>query len=350
MDRRLSNGYGETMKQLLTEKPRVLKMLQVDIPKIEKTTDVLVQMKAAGICGSDVHIYHGTSPVATYPRVMGHEIVGVVAEIGKEVTRVKIGDPVIVDQIVNCGTCYPCSIGRPNICCNLKVRGVHIDGGYQEYLVAGEEALHHLPPKLSFTDAVMIEPMSIAFQACSRAEITKADIVFILGAGALGKSLIKAARLTGARIIVSDVVDERLAEAKALGVHEVINAQKKDLAEKLKAYTPWGPTVSIDAAGFPGSLPLLTDLTCNAGRIITMAFLDEPSPVQQFKITAKELDVRGSRLQNNKFTEVIAAYKEGKIPIEGAVSHVIPFAEAIKAFSMIDAGDPAIKKIALSFA
>jgi L-gulonate 5-dehydrogenase len=337
------------MKQLLTEKPSVLKMLDVAPPKIEGPQDVLVKMKAAGICGSDVHIYHGTSPVATYPRVMGHEIVGVVVEIGKDVTQVQIGDPVIVDQIVNCGVCYPCSIGRPNICCNLKVRGVHIDGGYREYLVAGEEALHRLPPQLSFTDAVMIEPMSIAFQSCSRAEITQEDILFILGAGALGKSLIKAARLTGARIIVSDVVDERLEEAKALGVSAVINSKKEDLAAKLKEYTPWGPTVSIDAAGFPGSLPLLTDLTCNAGRIITMAFLDEPSPVQQFKITAKELDVRGSRLQNNKFKEVIAAYNEGNISIEGAVSHVIPFEDAIKAFGMIDSGDPSIKKIALSF-
>ncbi|MDR1031039.1 MAG: alcohol dehydrogenase catalytic domain-containing protein [Treponema sp.] len=337
------------MKQLLTEKPKVLKMLEVDVPRIKKSTDVLVQMKAAGICGSDVHIYHGTSPVATYPRVMGHEIVGVIAEIGKDVTKVQIGDHVIVDQIVSCGECYPCKIGRPNICCNLKVRGVHIDGGYQEYLVAGEEAMHILPPQLAFTDAVMIEPMSIAFQSCARAGITQEDTLFILGAGALGKSLIKAARLRGARIIVSDVVDERLAEAKDLGVSVVINSKKEDLAAKLKEYTTWGPTVSIDAAGFPGSLPLLTDLTCNAGRIITMAFLDEPSPVQQFKITAKELDIRGSRLQNNKFTEVIAAYTQGKIPIEGAVSHVIPFAEAIHAFNRIDSGDTSIKKIALSF-
>jgi L-gulonate 5-dehydrogenase len=337
------------MKQLLTEKPRVLKMLEADLPRIEKTTDVLVRMKAAGICGSDVHIYHGTSPVATYPRVMGHEMVGVVAEIGKDVTRVRPGDHVIVDQIVHCGECYPCSIGRPNICCNLKVRGVHLDGGYREYLVAGEEAMHLLPPGLAFTDAVMIEPMSIAFQACSRAGITQEDIVFILGAGALGKSLIKAVRLTGARIIVADVADQRLAEARDLGVTQVINSQKEDLAATLKQYTHWGPTVSIDAAGFTGSLPLLTDLTCNAGRIITMAFLDEPSPVQQFKITAKELDIRGSRLQNNTFEAVIAAYIAGKIPIEGAVSHVIPFAAAVEAFALIDSGDTSVRKIALSF-
>jgi L-gulonate 5-dehydrogenase len=209
--------------------------------------------------------------------------------------------------------------------------------------------MHLLPDNIAFTDAVMIEPMSIAFQSCSRAEICPEDIVFILGAGALGKSLIRAARLTGAELIVADVADERLDEAKALGVTRVINSQREDLAAKLREYTRWGPTVSIDAAGFPGSLPLLTDLTCNAGRVITMAFLDAPSPVQQFKITAKELDVRGSRHQNNKFEEVIAALKAGKINLEGAVSHVVPFAGAIEAFKMIDSGDPAIRKVALAF-
>jgi L-gulonate 5-dehydrogenase len=209
--------------------------------------------------------------------------------------------------------------------------------------------MHPLPPGLAFTDAVMIEPMSIAFQSCSRAQISKDDIVFILGAGALGKSLIKAALLTGAELIVSDVVDQRLEEAAALGVTRVINSKKEDLAAKLREYTRWGPTVSIDAAGFPGSLPLLTDITCNAGRVITMAFLEEPSPVQQFKITAKEWDVRGSRLQNNKFEEVINVYREGKIKVEGQVSHIFPFAEAVEAFQRIDSGAPEIRKVALSF-
>ncbi|MCL1992171.1 MAG: alcohol dehydrogenase catalytic domain-containing protein [Spirochaetes bacterium] len=337
------------MKQLLTEKPRVLKMMDAAEQGIASPTEVLVKIKAAGICGSDVHIYNGTSPVATYPRVMGHEIVGVIAETGKDVTKVKTGDHVIVEQILSCGECYPCKIGRPNICCNLKVRGVHTDGGYREYITADQSAMHILPKTLSFTDAVMIEPMSIAFQACSRAGVKKEDTVFVLGAGALGKSIIRALLLSGATIIVADVEDKRLEEAASLGVKHLINSKKEDLAARLQELTKWGPSVSIDAAGFAGSLPLLTDVTCNAGRIITMAFLSEPSQVQQLKITAKELDIRGSRLQNNKFEEVIAAYNAGNISLEGAVSHVVPFSDALKAFEMIDSGDPNIKKIVFSF-
>jgi len=337
------------MKQLLTEKPNSLVMTEGKDPVITCQNEVHVKIMAAGICGSDVHIYHGTSPVATYPRIMGHEITGVVLETGKDVSKVKAGDHVIIDQIVACGECYPCRINRKNVCSNLKVRGVHIDGGYREYIVVEETALHKLPEDLAFTDAVMIEPMSIAFQAASRAEITGNDTVFILGAGALGKSLIRAVSLTGAAMIVADTVENRLNEAKELGVKYLINSQKEDLAEKLREYTVWGPTVSIDAAGFAGSLSILTDVTCNAGRVITMAFLDEFSQVKQFKITSKELDIRGSRLQNNKFEDVISAYKAGKISIKGSVSHVIPFENAIDAFKMIDSGKEDIKKIALAF-
>lgn len=155
------------MKQLLTVKPKKLVMEDVQSPKITVDTEVLVKVKAAGICGSDVHIYHGTQPVATYPRVMGHEITGVIEKIGKNVTKVKVGDRVIVDNVISCGKCYPCSINRPNICANLKVRGVHVHGGFREYITADQDAMDLLPDGLSFSDAVMIEPMSIAFQVCS---------------------------------------------------------------------------------------------------------------------------------------------------------------------------------------
>lgn len=338
------------MKQLLTKKPLELVMCEAPQPAIEHAGDVLIKVKAAGICGSDVHIYHGTSPVATYPRVMGHEVVGVVERTGAGVTKVNAGDHVIVDQVINCGHCYPCSIGRPNVCCHLQVRGVHVDGGYREYMVVDETALHLLPKELPFADAIMIEPLSIAFQAKDRAQITDQDTVFILGAGALGKSLLQAALLTGAQIIVADVVEERLAEAAALGAQHTVNAAKTDMIAAVRALTGgYGPTVSIDAAGIVDSLAQLAEVTCNAGRVITMAFLAQPSPVAQLKITAKELDVRGSRLQCHKFEAVIAAYRDHKIDLTGLVSHRIPFRDAQTAFARIDAKDPSIRKIALVF-
>jgi len=338
------------MKALQVVKPYELKMVEVVKPQLQSDNEVLVKIKAAGICGSDVHIYHGTSPVATYPRVMGHEIVGIVEKIGAAVTKVQVGEHVIIDQVVSCGTCYPCRINRPNVCCNLKVRGVHLDGGYREYVVANEKAMHILPKDMPFTEAVMIEPMSISLQAKSRAEVVDDDVVFILGAGALGKSLIKAIVTTQATIIVADVTSERLEEAREAGAHYVVNAKEVDLIKEVRRLSGGqGPTVSFDAAGILDSLELLAEVTSNAGRVITMAFLEEPSKIPQLKITAKELDIRGSRLQNNKFEEVIMAYKGHKIDFKGLVSHVIPFEQAIQAFEMIDSRDTSIKKIVLTF-
>lgn len=123
------------MKAVVVPRPGVLTVEEREVPRLEREDGVLVRVRAGGICGSDLHIYHGTSPVATYPRVIGHEFVGEVVEIGRKVTRVKRGDRVVVEPIMYCGQCYPCRTGRPNVCEHLEVLGVHRDGGFQEYVV-----------------------------------------------------------------------------------------------------------------------------------------------------------------------------------------------------------------------
>ena len=137
------------MKAVQIVRPEELRVIDVEKPSITEHDNVLVRMTAAGICGSDIGIYHGTNAAATYPRIIGHEIVGVVEETGPGVTSVKKGDRVIVNQVVSCGHCYPCSLGRGNVCDNLKVRGVHIDGGYREFLVVPDSDCYLLPDSLS---------------------------------------------------------------------------------------------------------------------------------------------------------------------------------------------------------
>ncbi|SNT06124.1 L-gulonate 5-dehydrogenase [Anaerovirgula multivorans] len=338
------------MKAVMVNKPFEIEIVEMEKPKIEKDTEVLIKVKAAGICGSDVHIYHGTNAVATYPRVMGHEIVGVVEEVGEKVTKVKEGDRVIIDQVINCGECYACKIGRGNVCSNLKVRGVHVHGGYREYITAVQDDCYILPEDLSYEDAVMIEPATISAQCLSRAEVTEDDTVLILGAGALGTSILKIARLTGAKIIVADIFDEKLTEAKELGAHYTVNISKGDPISEIKKLTDgYGPTVSIDAACTKETLPLLLDVTGNAGRVITMGFSEELSSVTQLKITAKELDVRGSRLQNKKFQSILDLVKDKKLDLKGSVSHTFNFLELQKALDLIDKKDPTVRKIVLTF-
>lgn len=338
------------MKALCVQSPNHIVIEERPMPVIKSPTDVLIKVKAGGICGSDVHIYHGTSSVATYPRVIGHEIVGEIAETGNGVTGFTIGDRVIMDPVISCGTCYQCRIGRKNVCGKLKVRSVHVDGGYQEYIVVPQESIYHIPADLSWEEAVMIEPFTIAEQVCSRAEVTKADIVFIMGAGPVGLSILKMVKLYGATCFISDVMDYKLHDAKQYGADLTINAKNVDVREEILKHTEGnGATVVIDAACTSKSFEQALTYVCSAGRVITLGFGKDPSAINQLSITAREIDVRGSRLHNNKFPTVIEYFRSGKLEVKDMITHRFNFTEIHDALGVIE--DPAIEngKVVLFF-
>lgn len=339
------------MKAVQVIEPNNMQIIDMDMPVMDREKNVLVKMTAAGICGSDLGIYHGANAAATYPRVIGHEIVGIVHEVGEGVTNVKPGDRVIIDQVTACGTCYACKKGRPNVCGNLQVKGVHIDGGYREYIAVKESDCYHLPDFLSDVEAVMIEPTTIAVQSCSRAQLEEEDTLLIIGSGALGSSILKIAKLYHPKkIIVTDIDDVKLEDALKNGATDIINSLKEDVADRCREITDgYGPTVTIDAACVKGSLLTALKATGNAGRVITMGFSVAPDEINQFLITSKELDVRGSRLQNRKFQQVIDFVKEGKVDLKGSISHTYHFTDVQKAFDFADTKDSSIKKIVLTF-
>lgn len=338
------------MKAVRIIKPEHLEVIDIPKPTLRDPDHVIIKMTAAGICGSDVGIYHGTNAAATYPRIIGHEMVGIVSEIGANVTNVKINDHVIVNQVTNCGHCYACRKGRGNVCDNLAVRGVHIDGGYQEYICVPAADCFLLPDSLLDKDAVMIEPATIAIQSCSRAELEKDDMLLLYGAGALGSSILRVAKQLCDTIIVADVADEKLEAAEMAGATHTINVLKEDFIGKIKEYTNGrGATVSIDAACVKDSLMMLLEATGNAGRVITMGFSTAATEVNQFLITSKELQIRGSRLQNRLFGKAIEMIKENQLDLNNSVSHTFPLTEAQAAFDFIDSRDPSIRKIVLTF-
>ena len=314
------------MKAVQIVKPNDLRIIDMDKPTIDAKNNVLVKIKAAGICGSDVGIYHGTNAAATYPRVIGHEIVGVVEEVGDNAKKIKVGDRVIVDQVTACGTCYACRKGRPNVCEHLQVRGVHIDGGYREYMAVPESDVYVLPDSLSYQDAVMI-----------------------IGAGALGSSMLRIVNLYSPRkIIVVDIDEPKLEAALQNGATDVINSKTEDVVTRAKELTDgYGPTVVIDCACFHGSFLTACKAAGNASRVITMGFSIAPDEINQFVITSKELDVRGSRLQNHRFQTVIDLINKGKIDLNGSISHTFKLTDAQAAFDFNDTHDPSIRKIAL---
>jgi len=338
------------MKALCVQSPNNIVIEERPMPAIISSTEVLIKVKAGGICGSDVHIYHGSSPVASYPRVIGHEIVGEIVQTGNEVKGFAAGDRVIMDPVISCGHCYQCRIGRRNVCGKLRVRSVHVDGGYQEYMVMPQENIYQLPENLSWEEAVMIEPFTIAEQVCSRAAITKDDIVFIMGAGPVGLSILKMVKLYGATCFISDVMDYKLDIAKQYGADMVINARTHDTKEEILKLTEGnGATVVIDAACTTKSFEQALGYVCAAGRVITLGFGAAASAISQLSITAREIDVRGSRLHNNKFPTVIEYFRSGKLSVKDMITHRFHFTDIHDALGVIE--DPTIEngKVVLLF-
>ena len=336
------------MRVGLIEKPGVLKVAQRDEPKIENPTDVKIKVRRAGICGSDMHILHGTNAFAVYPLVWGHEVAGEVLAVGTEVKSVQVGDHIVTEPIRYCGTCYACRQGRNNACHSLKVMGAHIDGGAQEYYVLPEQNAFVVPKEIPLSHKVLVEPFTIGAQACYRGQVQAGDVVFIMGAGTIGLTILVNAKILGATVIISDIVDEKLSYAKGLGADHVINAMGIDIVTKIKELTDgYGANVVVDAVCSVGSFEQAIDCAGAAGRIVEMSFNQQPSAIPALKLAAKELTVLGSRHQTKRFAPVIEYLKAGKLPVEGFVSAEYPLSRMEEAFSGAGAAD--VRKIVINF-
>ena len=338
------------MKVGIVETPGVLKFSEREIPKVENSDDVLVKVKRVGICGSDIHILHGKNPFAVYPRVWGHEFVGEVADTGAGVKSVKKGDRIVVEPITYCGSCYACLQGRPNVCVDVKVFGVHRDGGCAEYVIVPEANAHILPPGLSWDEAALIEPFTIGAQACYRGNVQQDDYVLVMGAGTIWLTVASMAKLYGGTVIVSDLVDEKLNYAKSRGADYVINSGKEDLFKRVTEITGgMGPNVTVDAVCIKKTFEDAVLITSTAGRVVELSFNETPSGIAPVNIIKKELTICGSRLQTKRFPVVIDFIKNGKLSLAGFVSKVFPVSQMTEAFEYIDKNNASVRKVLISF-
>ena len=328
------------------------KIVVVDRPIPEPAADeVLIRVKAAGICGSDTHIYHGKNAFATYPRVVGHEFVGEIAGCGKDITDLPLKTPVTVDPVLACGHCRPCRIGRPNVCTNLQVLGVHTDGGFQEYIAVKRCNVYPLPPGISWEKAALIEPYSIAAQVKERGRITKEDIVLICGAGPIGLIILQMAKMIGAKTAIMDIVNSRLEKAATMGADLVINSKTQNVVEKMLAFSDnEGASLIYEATGNISVLETcITKIAARAGRIVVLGFTQELVKIPQVSIMSRELDIIGTRLNSKKFPEVISWFAEKKVQPEKILSHSFPFEKIKDAFARMEEDPDSVCKVVLIF-
>lgn len=338
------------MKAIKVIKPFEVKIVDIEKPKITSDDDVIIKVTSGGICGSDIGIWNGSNSLATYPRIIGHEFGGIVSEVGKKVKNIKIGDKVAIDPVVSCGECYACKIGRYNVCSTLEVMGVHRDGGFSEYIKVPEKNVHKF--KADFDEKLLgiVEPYTIGMQINNRLEITEDDKVLIMGAGPIGITAMQVAKGRNAKVIMTDIVKERLERALDMGADEVVLVNEENLEERIDKFTKGeGIPVIIDTVCTPVSFENSVKMACPAGRIVVIGLKNQPSQITMAEITKKELTIVGSRLNKDCFELVIDEFENKKVTPEKLVTHSFNFTDIDKALNLIKEKPGEVLKVVLNF-
>lgn len=301
------------MKAVIFEAPEKMRVGEWEKPR-PAPTEVLVAVRATGICAGDLYIYQGKNPYAPYPIIGGHEICGTITELGSTAQGLEVGQLVVVEPFIGCGRCYPCRIGKSNCCAQLKIIGVHSHGGFADYVVAPAANIHQVPEGLSPLWASFAEPIAIGVQACRRGEVRSGEFVLILGAGPIGLALVEVALSRGARPVVTDLLESRLEFARTLGA-ETLRSDEHLVDHVLALTNGEGAPVVIEATGNVRAMESTVDLVAAGGRIVIVGLVKKGTTVQfpGLDWTRKEMTVVGSRASVNCFPDALQLLASGKI-------------------------------------
>lgn len=337
------------MKVITLDSPLKISIKNIPMPERKNDNEVLIKVRALGICGSDIGAYRGVNPTVSYPRIIGHEIGGEVVEIGENSKGIVVGDRVVLEPYLPCYECYPCSIGRTNCCEQLKVLGVQTDGGMAEYVSHPLNLVHRVPVDMEWKKVAMIEPLTIALHANHRARVKDGEHVLIIGAGVIGLLAAQVAMVYGAVPIVVDVEEKRLTLAKEIGIPHTLHPAQGNVIQQLSIITKGRMAeVVIEASGAKGAIHGMFDYVSAAGRVALVGWPNGETPLPTAVITKKELDVVGSRTSANEFPEAIALLQNKQVQVDKIISRVVTFHEIPDAvMNMAGFPDKFVKVVAM---
>ena len=322
------------MRAAVTIAPRQIEIREVAAPT-PAADEALLRIETAGICGSDLHLFDGSNPYASYPRTQGHEFSArVVAFGGAYDGPVKVGERVTVEPLIWCGECYPCRNGRPNCCVQLQVLGVHVDGAFGDLIVVKTRALFPAGA-LDAELTSLVEPVSIGMQVITRGAVTAEDSVVVYGAGVIGQAALVCARDRGARVLVVDRLRSRLDVALQLGAEVVAEAGKDDVPGTIKEWTNGeGASVAIDATGAPSVIRAAIDAVAPSGRVVIVGISDQEVSIPVIEFSRKELTILGSRNNAGVFGEALELVLRLGERLRVLVTHRFPLDEAQAALTL----------------
>jgi 2-desacetyl-2-hydroxyethyl bacteriochlorophyllide A dehydrogenase len=332
------------MLQITLDQPGKFSAADVFEPK-PAAGEALVRVHRIGVCGTDLHAFAGKQPFFNYPRILGHELGVEVIEPGSEPHGLKAGDRCSVEPYLNCGRCIACRRGKPNCCTELKVLGVHIDGGMRPLLTVPTRKLHR-SAQLDFEQLALVETLGIGAHAVERAEAKKEDFILVIGAGPIGLSVVQFALITGATLAVMDVSESRLAFCRGqLGVRHTVMAGA-DAANELKAIGGGDlPTIVIDATGNPKSMAGTFDLAAHGARIVFVGLFQGELAFNDPNFHRRELTLCASRnALPQTFREIIALVEAGKVDTRPWITHRFKLDETPVVFPRDIAGNAKVLK------
>lgn len=317
------------MKAIRIDAPYTIGAAEI-APPVATPGRAIIEVKAMGVCGSDVHAYAGKSPNVSYPLIIGHETAGIVVDIdGANEFDIQKGDRVVLDPYLYCGVCYPCSQGKTNCCESLKCLGVQTDGSMSEYVSHPVAQLVKTPPDMSWERLAVVEPLVIALHALHRCGVKSGEHIVVIGTGAIGMLVGMAAVAYGAVPILIDIVDERLETAQKLGIRHVVNPTSGDAVRELRGIT--GGRMAecvVEASGSPAGVQSALHCAAFTGRIALTGWPNRDIELPTALITKKELCVYGSRTGvRSEFVESMELIASGGVQGERIISRIVDFEE-----------------------
>lgn len=343
----------QNMNALVLSDYKQLRIEDLPVP-VCRPRDVLIQVAACGICGSDVHGYDGSTGRRIPPVVMGHEAAGIVAAVGAEVSAVAPGDRVTFDSTVYCARCEFCLRGEANLCENRQVVGVSCGeyrraGAFAEYITVPEYIIYQLPPSLSFADAAMLEAVSVALHAVKLSQIEGGETALVIGAGMIGLLVLQAARVAGcSRVFVADVDATRLEMAAALGAAETLHASGVDMTrEVLRLTNGRGVDVVLEAVGHTETVATAIDCVRKGGAVTLIGNLVPQVSVPLQKIVTRQIRLQGSCASAGEYPEAIELVSSGKVKVAPMISAIAPLRDGPQWFERLYAHEPNLMKVIL---
>ncbi|CAM3717074.1 zinc-binding alcohol dehydrogenase family protein [Marinicrinis lubricantis] len=315
------------MKAIVCEEIGRFKQIEKEAPVLQDG-NAMVRVKRIGICGTDQHAYRGNQPFFTYPRILGHELAGIIEEIGPNDGGLKAGDQVTVIPYLECGQCIACRSGKPNCCTQVNVLGVHIDGGMQERISV---PVSHLiqTNDLTLDQTAILEPLSIGAHAVNRSDMKPGETVLVIGAGPIGLGVMAFAKYKGARVIAMDINDSRLAFCREwAGADETVNALE-DAGAQLELLTGGDyPTIVFDATGNANSMMQAFQFVAHGGKLVYVGLVKADITFHDPDFHRREMTLMGSRNATmTDFKEVMEAVKQGSIDVDRYITHRATFDE-----------------------